>query len=309
MIEARGLSRRFGSREAVVGLSFSVRRGEIVGLLGPNGAGKTTTMRMLTGFLPPSDGDAIVAGASVVEDPLAVQARVGYLPENNPLYRELCVRDHLRFIGRLRGMPEGTLRDRMREVAEACGLREVMGRRIEELSKGYRQRVGLACCLLHDPDLLILDEPTTGLDPNQVMEVRALIKDLAARKTVLLSTHILSEVEAVCDRVMIMEGGRLRAIGTVAELVQMAAGKALVRVKIAEGKEAARAALAEALAEATVEEKEDGVLLVAAEMEPEALARAIWRALREAPCELVALVPEQTPLEEVFRRLTGEGQA
>ncbi len=305
MIEARELSRRFGAREAVQGLSFTVRRGEIMGLLGPNGAGKTTTMRMLTGFLPPSDGDAIVAGFSVVDAPRAVQERIGYLPENNPLYRELTVRDHLRFIGRVRGMPDGTLEERVREVAGACGIRDVLARRIEELSKGYRQRVGLACCLLHDPDLLILDEPTTGLDPNQVLEVRALIKRLAARKTVLLSTHILSEVEAVCDRAMILDGGRLRAIGTVAELVQLAQGRALVRVEVAEGREAARAALARALPEAAIEEREEGVLTVAAGMEPEALARAIWRALREAPCELVALVPEQAPLEEAFRRLTG----
>jgi len=305
MIEAKGLTRFYGDRAAVQDLSFSVRRGEVVGLLGPNGAGKSTTMKMLTCFLPPSSGTAEVAGASI-DEPEKVRRRIGYLPENAPSYRDLSVRDHLRFLGRLHGLPEGTLADRLREVSAWCGIEAVLDRRIDELSKGYRQRVGLAGCLLHDPELLILDEPTTGLDPNQVAELRALIRRFAEHKTILLSTHILSEVEAVCDRAMIIDGGRLRAIGTVEELARQAAGKAEVRVRVpSEQAEQAGEVLVHELGEDALR-RQDGAWIAVGDEDAEALALRISRALRRAGVDLIELAPERLRLEEVFRRLTEE---
>ncbi|RME87610.1 MAG: ATP-binding cassette domain-containing protein [Zetaproteobacteria bacterium] len=302
MIEAENLSRRFGDRVAVEGLSFAVARGEVMGLLGPNGAGKTTTMRMLTGFLPPSDGDARIDGISVVDDPIGVRRKIGYLPENAPSYVDLDARTHLAFIGRLHGLEGKKLEARIGEVAEACGIAHVLGQRIETLSKGYRQRVGLAAALVHDPELLILDEPTTGLDPNQVIEVRALIRELARERTVLLSTHILAEVEAVCDRAMIIDGGRLRAIGTMEELAA-AAGGAHVRIRIEERDRLDEAA--EALrSEGLNAETKDGALFVRAEGDVEAAAARAGHALWARGFHPVELAPERARLEEVFRKLT-----
>lgn len=209
MIRVERLTKRYGAVTAVDRISFSVGRGEIVGLLGPNGAGKTTSMRMLTTFLPPTSGKATLAGHDVLDDPLEVRRRVGYLPENVPLYTEMRVREFLSFRARLKDVPRRRRRAAIDEVIGSCHLAEVSDRILGHLSKGFRQRVGLADALVHDPDVLVLDEPTAGLDPIQVREVRALVRELGTRHTVLLSTHIMSEVEAVCGRVIIIARGRI----------------------------------------------------------------------------------------------------
>ena len=211
MIQVDSLSKRFGSRDAVREVSFTVGVGEIVGFLGPNGAGKTTTLRMLTGFLPPTSGSARVAGFDVVAESMQVRTRIGYLPETVPLYRDLTVSAYLEFVGVLKGIGRGERGRRVSHVVDACGVGEVRERRIGTLSRGFRQRVGLAQALLNDPDVLFLDEPTVGLDPKQIVEIRELIRSLAGRRTVILSTHILPEVNLLCQRVLIIHRGRLVA--------------------------------------------------------------------------------------------------
>lgn len=209
MLEIKNLSCSFGQIKAVDNVSFAVAGGEIVGFLGPNGAGKTTTMRMMVGYLQPEAGQIELDGQSVFLDPLAASARIGYLPEHNPLYPEMAVGEFLHYIGKLRRMPESLLSERQEFVREVCGLDEVWKQRISTLSKGYRQRTGLAQAILHDPDVLILDEPTGGLDPNQIMEIRQLIRELGEDKTVLLSSHIMQEVQVLCSRVIIINRGRV----------------------------------------------------------------------------------------------------
>jgi ABC-2 type transport system ATP-binding protein len=222
MIEVDRLSKRFGSIHAVRGISFEIGRGEIVGLLGPNGAGKTTTMRILTTYLAPTSGKAVLAGHDVLDQPLEVRRKVGYLPENVPLYGEMRVREFLRFRARLKDVPRSQERRAIGEVVGRCRLTDVENRIIGQLSRGYRQRVGLAEAMLHDPEILILDEPTSGLDPIQIREVRDLISELGERHTILLSTHILPEVEAVCGRVIIIASGRIAVDDSLANLQKRA---------------------------------------------------------------------------------------
>ncbi len=218
MIEAKGLSKTFGENRAVNSVSFEIQRGEVVGLLGPNGAGKTTTMRMLTTYLPPDDGDATVVGHSVREEPIEVRRRIGYLPEASPLYTEMTIKPYLHYMASARGMGGSERSRRVDEMVDLCGLGDVLDREIGQLSRGYRQRVGLAATLVHDPEFLILDEPTTGLDPNQIVEIRNLIRNVAENKTIILSTHILPEVEATCDRVIIIASGQVKADARTKEL-------------------------------------------------------------------------------------------
>ena len=230
MIEATGLGKRFGARHAVRDVTFSIGAGEIVGFLGPNGAGKTTTLRMLTGFLPPTAGEARVAGFDVVSQSMEVRSRIGYLPETVPVYRDLTVSAYLDFVARLKGIARGEQARRIATVVDACGIGDVRGRRIGALSRGYRQRVGLAQALLNDPDVLFLDEPTVGLDPKQIVEIRELIKSLAGRRTVLLSTHILPEVNVLCRRVLIIHKGRLVADARPEDL--RARGQGRLRIEV-----------------------------------------------------------------------------
>jgi len=234
VIEARGLSKRYADIVAVDDVSFTVERGEVVGFLGPNGAGKTTTMRMLTGFLPPTDGGASIAGHDIFEDPLAARRSVGYLPESPPLYPEMSVRSYVDYVARIKDVARARRREAVDSALERCGLAEVGRRVIGTLSKGYRQRVGLAQAIVHDPAVLILDEPTVGLDPLQVREIRELIAGLVApeqgdaQHTVILSTHILPEVEAICKRVILMNEGRKAVDAPLAELT--AGGRSLDEV-------------------------------------------------------------------------------
>ena len=218
MIEARGLSKFYGPFVAVEAMRFAIPRGQIVAFLGPNGAGKTTTMKMLTGFLAPSAGSAEIAGLDVREHRLEAVRRLGYLPENGPLYPDMTPADLLRFFGEAREIPEARLPGRIAEVAALCALEQVLEKPIGKLSRGLRQRVGLAQALLHDPEVLVMDEPTAGLDPNQIREFRRNIRRLGAEKTVLISTHILREAEAVADRVLLVNGGRLVFDGVPADL-------------------------------------------------------------------------------------------
>ena len=203
------VTKRYGAQKALDDVSFEIGAGEVVGFLGPNGAGKSTMMKVLTGFIPPSDGEASVCGHSVAGEPMAVRRCIGYLPEHTPLYTDLYVREYLEFVGGIHGVKG--LKDRVKEMIAAVGLEREQHKRIGALSKGYRQRVGLAQAMIHDPEVLILDEPTSGLDPNQLAEVRGLIRDLGREKTVMLSTHIMQEVEAICDRVIIIDRGKIVA--------------------------------------------------------------------------------------------------
>lgn len=225
MIEAVGLSKFFGEFAAVQDVSFKVHQGEVVAFLGPNGAGKSTTMKLLTGYLAASEGSARIAGHDMASDRLAGATRLGYLPENGPLYSDMTPRSLLEFFGEARGLAADRRRDRIDEVVQLCELGSVIGKPIGKLSRGFRQRVGMAQVLLHEPDVLILDEPTAGLDPNQIREVRETIRRLGQTKTILLSTHILQEVQAMCDRVLFINESRLVYDGTFAELA--ADGKSL----------------------------------------------------------------------------------
>jgi ABC-2 type transport system ATP-binding protein len=219
MIEVDQLTKQFGSKRAVDNLSFTVAKGEVLGFLGPNGAGKSTTMRMITGFIPPTSGDAKVCGISVIDQPTAAKTKIGYLPESAPLYNDMTVSGFLKFCANVRGISGSARKDAVERAIETCFLGQVARQSIDTLSKGYRHRTCLAQALLHDPDVLILDEPTDGLDPNQKHEVRQLIKRLGQTKAILFSTHILEEVEAACTRAVIVDRGKIVADGTPAELI------------------------------------------------------------------------------------------
>ncbi len=308
MIKADQLCRKFGETYAVEGLSFHVRKGEVMGLLGPNGAGKSTTMKMLTCFLPPSSGEATIADIPL-QDSLDVRRKVGYLPENAPSYSDLDVQSHLKFVGAIHGLQNATLADRIGEMSRACGLEQVICRRIDELSKGYRQRVGLAASMLHDPDCLILDEPTTGLDPNQIIEIRHLIRRLGERKTVLLSSHVLPEVEAVCDRMMIVDRGRLQVVGTSTELARQAEGGSELYVRLKETNDALFDLLKQEFPE--LEIKPDAEPFAYTLTHPEAdlpLAERVFHAAVASGAVILEMQSKQTTLEDIFRKLTGGDQ-
>jgi ABC-2 type transport system ATP-binding protein len=233
MIEVENLTKKYAGFTAVQDLSFHVEKGEIVGFLGPNGAGKSTTMRMLTGYLPPTSGRASIAGYDIFEHSVEARRHIGYLPESTPLYHDMRVHEYLEYRAALKGVPSAAVRNRVGEVLDLCDLRAKERALIGTLSKGQKQRVGLADALVHDPDLLILDEPTIGLDPNQIRQVRNLIKNLAHRRTVLISTHILPEVEIMCSRVIVIHKGKIRASDTAANLLSKHRATGSVRVELA----------------------------------------------------------------------------
>jgi len=243
MIEVRGITKSFGPMRALDDVSFKINQGEILGFLGPNGAGKSTTMKIITTFLAPDAGTVTVDGINVLERPLDVRRRIGYLPENVPLYLDMNVHEYLNFVGEARGLSGAKLRDRLSWCVEACGLVSEFKKTIGELSKGYKQRTGLAQALIHDPDILILDEPTSGLDPLQIQGIRELIKSLAGEKTIIFSTHILQEVAPVTDRVVIINTGQIIADGVISDLTRQAMGSACVHVgiRLADGTETSEA--------------------------------------------------------------------
>lgn len=232
MIEIKNLTKKYGEAKALDDVSFSVGKGEILGFLGPNGAGKTTTMKIITAFISPTSGIVEVGGLDVIDDSLEVRKKIGYLPENVPLYEDMKVLEYLKFIAEIRGLNKGEARDRIYKMIDSCGLKKVIRKTISELSKGYRQRVGLAQAMVHNPEILILDEPTTGLDPNQIVEIRNLIKELGKDKTVIFSTHILPEVSATCSRAIIINEGKIAAEGTPKDLAGKLKGKNIIYIKV-----------------------------------------------------------------------------
>jgi gliding motility-associated transport system ATP-binding protein len=310
MIKVEDLTKRYAGVTALNGVSFEVQRGEIVGFLGPNGAGKSTTMRILTGFIPASSGRAEVAGVDVFEDSLEVRRHIGYMPENNPLYLDMRVGEYLKFRAKLKGISRAERKPRILEVLRMCGLADVRRRIIGNLSKGYRQRVGLADALLADPDLLILDEPTIGLDPVQIRQVRQLIKDLGKRHTILLSSHILPEVEVTCNRVIIIHHGRILASDTPDNLVKTLHAGGLIHVEVRGGSLAevqARISAIEGVDGVEARQGDDGHLLVSVQPKPGADPReAIFYAVADSGWTLRELSRSRTTLEDIFVQVTRE---
>jgi ABC-2 type transport system ATP-binding protein len=305
-ISAKGLSKSYGEVVALDDVSFTVEKGEIIGLLGPNGAGKTTLMKILTGYLQADKGEASVAGLSVNEDALGVQARIGYLPENAPVYRDMSVQEYLLMIAELRQLDPNKLGGLISEAVEATGLRTYLPRPIGTLSKGYRQRVGLAQALLHKPELLILDEPTTGLDPTQIAEIRDLIRELSKRATILLSTHILPEVEMTCERVIMIANGRLR---TDAKLSELQAGNVAV-VSIGSDAKGVKDVLLKVDGVQAVEKCDErkGFQTWRVTSKKDLLTPEIFEAIRGQDWRVSELRSDSRSLESVFRELTQGGK-
>ncbi|RSK49023.1 gliding motility-associated ABC transporter ATP-binding subunit GldA [Hymenobacter rigui] len=301
MVEITNLTKTFGPQTAVDNVSFSVGKGEILGFLGPNGAGKSTTMKIATGYLPPSAGTVVVDGFDVQTAPLEVRRRVGYLPEHNPLYLDMYVHEYLEFIGSVHGLGGSALRQRVRQLVDRVGLGREQNKQIGALSKGYRQRVGLAQALIHDPGVLILDEPTTGLDPNQIGEIRSLIRELGQDKTVIFSTHILPEVEALCSRAVIINRGRLVADSPVSELGARAAGETIIR---AEFEQAIDVAPLRALPGVLAVEAETGHTYRIRARAGTDQRGAISRLAAAQGWVLLGLRQEEQSLEQVFQELT-----
>ncbi|MFD1467032.1 gliding motility-associated ABC transporter ATP-binding subunit GldA [Hymenobacter caeli] len=301
MVEIEHLTKTYGTQNAVDDISFTAGKGEIVGFLGPNGAGKSTTMKIATGYLPPSAGTVRVAGHDVQTESLAVRREVGYLPEHNPLYLDMYVHEYLEFIGAVHGLRGPGLRNRVAELVRRVGLSREQNKQIGALSKGYRQRVGLAQALLHDPSVLILDEPTTGLDPNQIQEIRELIREVGHDKTVIFSTHILPEVTALCSRVIIISRGKLVADSPVAELAARAAGETVVRAEFEGPVDTAR--LAQLPGVRGVEAGPGGTVSLRSAPGTD-LRGAISRLAAQEGWVLLGLRQEQQSLEAVFGELT-----
>lgn len=308
MIEVSHLTKRYGSHVAVDDISFTVDDGCIYGLLGPNGAGKSTTMNVITGYLSPTSGTVTINGHDIQEEPQAAKACIGYLPEIPPLYTDMTVREYLNFVAELKGVKKKT--DRAADVAKAsekAGLQEMQTRLIRNLSKGYRQRVGVAAALLGNPDIIILDEPTVGLDPAQMIEIRSLIHDLGKTHTVILSSHILSEVQTVCDRVLIISGGKLAAQGTPEELAARLAAKGVISATAQGSREAVLKAAGSVpgLTDLRVTaEKGDEVSFTAASTDGGDLRAALSAALAAAGCPVLSLSSQNLSLEDVFLQLT-----
>jgi len=307
MIEVESLTKRYGRTTAVDGVSFHVQKGEILGFLGPNGAGKTTTMRILTCYLPPTEGAAKVAGYDVFSQPMEVKKRVGYLPETPPLYPDMGVREYLDFCARIKGVPAGERKQRVADAIEKCRVGDVRDKLIGKLSKGYRQRVGLAQAILHNPDVLILDEPTAGLDPKQIIETRELIRSFAGSHTVILSTHILPEVSMTCGRVVIINKGRVVAEDTPQNLTRRLKGAGALRVE-ARGEEPALVALLQGVpgvAAVHARGVHDGALLLDVEQEAGRDVRAdVAAAVVGRGHALLGLQQVGMSLEDIFLSLT-----
>src|SRR5215467_5120059 len=313
MISVSELTKKYARNTAVDHISFSVERGQIVGFLGPNGAGKTTTMRMLTCFLPPTSGKATVAGFDVLEQPLEVKRRIGYLPEAPPLYPEMRTTEYLTFVGKIKGLRGPELAKRVEYVLERCAIRDVSNKVLGKLSKGYRQRVGLAQAIIHNPDVLILDEPTAGLDPKQINETRDLIKGLAGDHTIILSTHILPEVEQTCQQVIIISKGRLVATDSVRNLQTRARGGESVLVEVAGRNGQLEAPIVQHKLEQVTgvsrvhcRDQRDSHFVFEVESEKGRIVRGdLARAVVESGWDLNELRPAAMSLEEIFLQLTG----
>ncbi|MCY3999978.1 MAG: ATP-binding cassette domain-containing protein [Bacteroidetes bacterium] len=306
MIEVQNLSKSYGSVEAVKSISFEVSQGEVVGFLGPNGAGKSTTMKIMTGYLPPKEGTVLVDGIDIREDALPVREKIGYLPESTPLYSDMVTYDYLEFVAAMRGVASSDRASRIRAMTNSCGLHEVLSKRIDALSKGFKQRVGLAQAMIHNPPILILDEPTSGLDPNQIVEIRELIRKIGEERTVVLSTHILSEVQASCDRVIIIDNGVLVADGTPEELQAGLSGEEQISMTVLDGEEDVAEVLGSwDLAEVTehgVDEHGESYFMLSS---PQDIRSDLFRLAVDHNWTLTGLQRKTKNLEDVFRQLTG----
>ncbi|MGD1147340.1 MAG: ATP-binding cassette domain-containing protein [Thermoanaerobaculaceae bacterium] len=303
MIEVEDLTKRFVDKDAVANVSFFVPEGEVLGFLGPNGAGKTTTMRMITGFLPATSGSVRVAGLDVARDPLGVRARIGYLPENVALYPEMRVEEYLRFRAAVEGIPRGEVKARVDEACDRCMVGDVRRQLAGTLSKGYRQRVGLAGALIHKPPVLILDEPTVGLDPRQIVKIRELITELGREHTVILSTHILPEVEQVCRRVLIIDDGKLVADGTPEQLRSGFSGAAEISVQLEAPAAEARGALEALSGASNVRDEGGGRFRLAVDVSAD-LRREVFKLAVARGWVLLEMAQTVPSLEDVFLRLT-----
>jgi ABC-2 type transport system ATP-binding protein len=311
MIHVEGLTKYYDHFCAVDHIDLDIKGGEIVGLLGPNGAGKTTTLRMLTGYFPPSQGDIRVKDFSIHTDSLAIKRLIGYLPESAPLYRSMLVYDYLDHVARVRGLEGNARHSRLSELADMCGLREIMHKTIDTLSKGLKQRVGLAHAMMSDPEILILDEPTSGLDPNQIVEIREIIRRIGQRKTVILSTHILSEAEATCDRIVIINKGRIIADGNTQQLTAGAGRVGRIQVGLLQaGREevCARLKSVRGVKEVTPISGDDpDVTRVHVTCTPtDDIRPDLYAAIKSSDWILVELTREGQTLESIFRELTRE---
>jgi ABC-2 type transport system ATP-binding protein len=314
MISVKDLTKKYARSTAVDHISFEVQKGEVVGFLGPNGAGKTTTMRILTCFLPPTEGTATVAGFDVLEQPLEVKKRIGYLPETPPIYPEMDTTEYLTFVGRLKGLSGSELRRRIDDVCERCSIGDVKKKLLGKLSKGYRQRVGLAQAIIHNPEVLILDEPTAGLDPKQINETRDLIRSLAGDHTIILSTHILPEVEQTCEKVIIINRGRLMATDSVENLQSRARGAVSVLVEVASRNGALDSqAVVQRLQQIagvsrvlSKESRETRAVFEIESLKNKSVRGDVARAVVEGGWDLNELRSAAASLEEIFLQLTQE---
>ncbi len=305
-IQVENITKSYGIQKAVDRISFHVKTGEVLGFLGPNGAGKTTTMKMITNYLLPENGNIYIGGRSMTEYANELKRHIGYLPENNPLYPEMPVIDYLQFSAEILGIQKDKIPERIREMVRVCGLNEEKHKKINELSKGYRQRVGLAQAMIHDPDILILDEPTSGLDPNQIVEIRKLIRQLGKEKTVILSTHILQEVEATCDRILIINKGQIVADGTTESLSKQIQGQELLHAKIEDGDpneiyKALQDLSATSLVDFTDRQKNRFEIQSKPGMSSK---REIFKLCVDHGWVLTEMTPVETKLEDIFRELT-----
>jgi ABC-2 type transport system ATP-binding protein len=309
VIEVQHLTKRYGPITAVDDISFTVQRGEILGFLGPNGAGKTTTMRVLTGYMPPTDGKAVVAGYDVFEQPIEAKRRTGYLPETPPLYPDMTVRDYLSFVSRIKGVPRAERTARVNEMMEKTRIADVANRHCGKLSKGYRQRVGLAQALMHNPDVLILDEPTAGLDPKQIIETRQLIKALAGDHTIILSTHILPEVSQTCQRVVIINRGKVVAVDTPDNLTSRLRGSETMYLQVDAAGADAGSVLQRVSGVTRVAVTDTKQQIVGYEVDSEAgrdVRRELAAAIVGRGWGLLEMRPMRLSLEEIFLHVTTE---
>ncbi|MEE9161866.1 MAG: ATP-binding cassette domain-containing protein [Candidatus Neomarinimicrobiota bacterium] len=311
MIRVENLTKFYGETRAIEDVSFSVRDGEILGFLGPNGAGKTTTLRIITTYLTPTAGDVTVDEMNIAEQSREIRRRIGYLPELNPLYLEMPAYDHLRFAASARDIAGRDFKAALGRVMEVCGIREVLHRPVAELSKGYRQRVGLAMAMIHDPAILILDEPSAGLDPNQIAEIRGLIKSLGKEKTVIISSHILQEVQAVADRMVILNKGQVVADGTNQELMAGFRGKATLSLEVKNASEKSIQGLGEKLPELRLREQRirDGVATLQLEYaggQDQGMREQLFAYAVESGWVILEMSRRQAQLEDIFRSLTVE---
>lgn len=311
MIRVDNVTKDYGSFRAVDGISLEIRKGEILGLLGPNGAGKTTTLKMLTGYFSPTGGEIYYDDAPVSKEPLALKSRIGYLPESAPLYPNMLVYDFLAYTAKVRGIEKAKVLSRIKEMANLCSLTEIMNKPIGELSKGLKQRVGLAYAMISDPEILVLDEPTSGLDPNQIVEIRRIIKDIGKEKTIIFSTHILSEAEATCDRIAIVHKGKVVADGTTDEIRSGSNGKGSTLKLDLKGAEADEArstigSLASVYSVDAAATKENRCELAVTFKKGQDGREAVYGAVKQTDWVIMNFAMESGTLESIFRNLTKE---